>query len=108
MSVLTMPTLNGMGKSAVSVVAIAAVMTLFLNMADSRYAMASDVKDMKASFYDREIQLIEDDISIIEDDIDIIQSEDVLTTREKTKLSKLKNRKAKYLRRLTGIKASPR
>ena len=103
-----MPTLNGIGKSAVSVVAIAAMFTLFLNMADSRYAMASDVKELKVSFHNKEIQLIEDDISIIEDEIDIIQSEAVLTTRDKTKVSKLKNRKAKYLRRLGDIKASPR
>ena len=103
-----MPTLNGMGKSAVSVVAIAAMATLFLNMADSRYAMASDFKSLRVSFHVKQIQLIEDDISIIEDDIAIIESEDKLTNREKTKVSKLKNRKAKYLRRLQDVKASPR
>lgn len=108
MSVLFMPTLNGMGKSAVSVVAIAGMFTLFLNMADARYAMASDVKELKVSFHRKEMRLIEDNISIIEDEIDIIQSEDVLTNREKTTVSKLKNRKAKYLRRLEGVKSVPR
>ena len=108
MGVLVMPTLNGIGKSAVSVVAIAAMFTLFLNMADSRYAMAGDVKDLKASFHAREVRGIENEIAKIEDNIYVIEREDILTNREKAQVSKLENRKAKYLRQLRDVKASPR
>jgi hypothetical protein len=95
--------LNGWGTKAASVVAIAAMLTLFLNLADTRYAMAGDMKALQASFHAQEVRDIEDKVAIIEDNIYVIEREDILTNREIAQVSKLKNRKAKYLRRLNDI-----
>ena len=109
MSVLVMPnSLDGIGKKATNITAILILMGIVVGFLDVRHAKSADFKALKTSFQAKHIQLIEDNISDIEDEIDIIQSEDALTNRDKTKVSKLRNRKAKYLRRLGDVKASPR
>jgi len=100
-----MPTLNKWGERAVNIVAIGAMLTLFVNIADSRYAIADDLKKLKADLHARDVLEVEDKIAILEDDLYIIQQHDILTNREKAKISRLENRKQKYLRRLQSIKS---
>lgn len=99
-----MPSLTRWGERAVSVVAIGAVFTLFVNVADSRYAIADDFLKLKSSLHSREIRDMEDKITIIEDNLYVIEQEEVLTNRDRAQVSRLENRKAKYLRRLEDIK----
>jgi len=100
-----MPSLTKWGERAVSVVAIGAVFTLFVNIADSRYAIADDFLKLKSSLHSREIRDMEDKITIIEDNLYVIEQEEVLTNRDRAQVSRLENRKAKYLRHLEGIKS---
>ena len=59
-----MPTLNKWGERAVNIVAIGAMLTLFVNIADSRYAIADDLKKLKADLHARDVLEVEDKIAI--------------------------------------------
>jgi hypothetical protein len=104
---LVMSYFHGWGAKAGSVLAIGAVITLFINLADSRYAWASDMRAIKSDRHAEKVQALEDKVSDIEDSIYVIEVEDMLTNREKSEISKLENRKSKYLRRLSDVMAMP-
>jgi len=99
-----MPSLTKWGERSVSVVAIGAVFTLLVNVADSRYAIADDFIKLKSSLHSREVRDMEDKIAIIEDNLYVIEQAATLTNRDRAQASRLENRKAKYLRHLKSIK----